>query len=366
MASNPYMSKPFFFVVLLLCVLLSVSNIRDATTQLPVALDSGTIDESIWNNEGKFREESSTNSNRTIIKDLPITTSTFDDIATSNKETSTDIAINTTIISYHQIEHATTALDVVATSKKVTNNKTIIEDLPISTDPFDVVTPNNDNTGAYRVRGYVIAIVIVIVIVIINPFFYTIQRSNLLFLSHFSAVISLVSMGKLVDTFLVERCIRTIRRRGLFLGTILVFTDDIGYQRYQHSILPWDNRTRIIEGRNEDLYPMEEIEEENEKNVTTSSVRPKKYAQETMIFKRFKTHHAKYITEDPAIVDSTIRYVLYVDVDNIIGAPLSAFFKDYVRTVTDEVEQISKNNSDHDFSFVSMFRDKHLRGKMHR
>jgi len=150
------------------------------------------------------------------------------------------------------------------------------------------------------------------------------------------------------------------------LGTILLFTDNIGYQRYQRSILPWDNRTRIIEGRNEDFHPIEEIEEENEKNVTTSSVRPKKYAQETMIFKRFKTHHAKYISEDPALADSSIRYVLYVDVDNIIGAPLSVFFQDYVRTATDEVEQISKNNSDHDFSFVSMFRDKHLRGMMHR
>jgi hypothetical protein len=85
-----------------------------------------------------------------------------------------------------------------------------------------------------------------------------------------------------------------------------------------------------------------------------------------MIFKRFKTHHAKYISEDPALADSSIRYVLYVDVDNIIGAPLSVFFQDYVRTATDEVEQISKNNSDHDFSFVSMFRDKHLRGMMHR
>jgi hypothetical protein len=187
MASNPYMSKPFFLVVLLLCVLLSVSNIRDAMTQLPVALDSGTIDEIIWNNEDKFRKETSTNSNRTIIKDLPITTSTLDDIATSNKETSTDAVINTTIIKYQQIVHATTDLDV-ATSNKVTNNKTIIEDLPIFTDPFDVVTPNNDNTGAYRVRGYVIVIVIVIIIIIIfiiNPFFYTVQRSNFYFSLNF-------------------------------------------------------------------------------------------------------------------------------------------------------------------------------------
>ena len=116
MATNPYMSKPFFFVVLLLSVLLSVSNIRDAMTQLPVGLDSGTIDEIIWNNENKFREESSTNSNRTIIEDLPITTSTFGDITTSSKETSTDIVMNTTTIKDHQTVHANTAFDVATST----------------------------------------------------------------------------------------------------------------------------------------------------------------------------------------------------------------------------------------------------------
>ena len=193
-----------------------------------------------------------------------------------------------------------------------------------------------------------------------------------------NTVISLVSMGRLVNTYLVERCIRSIRRRGLFSGNILVFTDEIGYERYQKSVLPWDNRTKIVSGRDEDMNPRDPINETS-----------KKYAQETMIFKRFKTHHSKYIAGDIDLADS-IRYVMYVDVDNIIGAPLSDFFLTYSNGVASEYQRAfdkhqkwkhnmtatlgkvrngitpDDDNSHDGFGFISMFRDTHLRGKMHR
>jgi len=172
-----------------------------------------------------------------------------------------------------------------------------------------------------------------------------------------NTVISLISFGNLIESYQVERCILTIRKRGLFDGIILLFTDDAGKQRYRKSILSWDNQTKIIIPHVEDLQPMEKIEKVNE-------LRPKKYAQKTMIFKRFKTLHSKYIAEDSAM-DSNIRYVLYIDVDNIIGSALSTFFKDYTKTVINEIEA-PKNNTIKGFSFISMFRDKHLRGKMHR
>mmetsp|Transcript_32347 Transcript_32347/g.37057 ORF Transcript_32347/g.37057 Transcript_32347/m.37057 type:complete len:453 (-) Transcript_32347:133-1491(-) len=298
-------SKLYFFVgLLLLGVLMSAMNIRDAMNLLP---DNGdTLDEINWSDQKKLLEKTDavTNSNRIIKKDLPITVA-FNGVI-PNKESSTDVSINTTMM----------------------------EDLRFAAD-FESVTPNNNNT-----------------------------------------VISLISMGRLVDTILVERCILSIRRRGLYSGTILLFTDNIGYQRYQSSILPWDNRTKIIQGKDLDLIPIEDIKEDREKNIAISSAeeiqqnhqqnqsRPKKYAQETMIYKRFKTHHKKYIAEDP-IMNSTIRYVLYIDVDNIIGSPLSIFFQDYVRTVTEELEQISNDIKFRDLSFISMFKDKHLRGKMH-
>mmetsp|Transcript_26651 Transcript_26651/g.29939 ORF Transcript_26651/g.29939 Transcript_26651/m.29939 type:complete len:462 (+) Transcript_26651:296-1681(+) len=188
-----------------------------------------------------------------------------------------------------------------------------------------------------------------------------------------NTVITLVSMGKLVDTYLVERCIRSIRKRGSFTGTILVFTDSIGYQRYQKTIPPWDDRTIILQSRDEDLHP---------RNETSNEL--KTYKQATMVFKRFKTHHSKYIAEIPALSDS-IRYAMYIDVDNIIGNRLDGFFDDYAglaakeypkaadfhRNFTTSARNNKNNNTDESddggggFGFISMFRDTHLRSKMH-
>mmetsp|Transcript_12783 Transcript_12783/g.36090 ORF Transcript_12783/g.36090 Transcript_12783/m.36090 type:complete len:463 (+) Transcript_12783:177-1565(+) len=193
-----------------------------------------------------------------------------------------------------------------------------------------------------------------------------------------NTVISIVAMGRLVNGYLVERCIRSIRRRGLFNGNILVFTDQIGHDRYQTSVLSWDNRTKIIVGRDEDMHPTDPITET-----------PIRYTQGTMIFKRFKTHHSKYIADDADLRDS-VRYVMYLDVDNLVGAPLSHFFRAYADGVASEyrrasdVQQKWKQNTtlsaenakdekiiadvdlNHDdFGFVSMFPDAHLKRKMH-
>jgi len=209
-----------------------------------------------------------------------------------------------------------------------------------------------------------------------SPVLSVIPNSN-------NTVISLISMGRLVDTFLVERCIRSIRRRGLFTGIIMVFTDRVGYKRYQETIPFWDDRTIIINGREEDMNPREENNEEPGRNQTEPKL--KKFRQDTMVFKRFKTHHFKYIAEYPDLLDS-IRYVMYVDVDNIIGNRLDTFFEDYTRMVTVEHHRATafhrngtsttrddvgksaakSNTRDHgDFGFISMFRDKHLRSRMH-
>jgi hypothetical protein len=113
-------------------------------------------------------------------------------------------------------------------------------------------------------------------------------------------------------------------------------------------------------------------------NVTTRDGmglqrQPKKYAQKAIVFKRFKTHHAKYIAADSDLASST-RFVLYVDVDNIIGKPLDKFFLDYSTMVANEYDQWVQHVIDNDtddnprsleFGFFSMFRDTHLKGKMH-
>jgi len=187
-----------------------------------------------------------------------------------------------------------------------------------------------------------------------------------------NTVISLVSMGGLVNTFTVERCIRSIRQRGMFTGCIMLFTDSEGYRHYQETIPFVDNRTMVIQGRDEDLHPRELIQDG--KNQSEAPL--KKYAQKSMIFKRFKTHHSKYIRGYPALADS-IRFVVYVDADNIIGRKMDIFFKDYAKMVADRYPKaiafhrnftltasVEKSKGDA-FGFMSMFRDRHLKSKMH-
>eukprot|EP00531_Pseudo-nitzschia_arenysensis_P000134 CAMPEP_0116139872 /NCGR_PEP_ID=MMETSP0329-20121206/13540_1 /TAXON_ID=697910 /ORGANISM="Pseudo-nitzschia arenysensis, Strain B593" /LENGTH=517 /DNA_ID=CAMNT_0003634937 /DNA_START=203 /DNA_END=1756 /DNA_ORIENTATION=+ len=197
-----------------------------------------------------------------------------------------------------------------------------------------------------------------------------------------NTAITLVAMGGLVETYMAERCIRSIRQRGFFFGPIMLFTDSDGYKQYQETIPFMDNRTTIINSREEDLYPREETKEGQGKNQTPPL---KKYAQRSMVFKRFKTHHSKYIEADPNLKDS-IRFVMYVDVDNIIGSPMEIFFQEYAKMVADKypvavdfhrnftltggnnTEQLTPktdNSTQNDFGFMSMFRDRHLKGKMH-
>eukprot|EP00536_Pseudo-nitzschia_multiseries_P014363 jgi/Psemu1/291400/fgenesh1_pg.692_\ len=301
------LTKPVsILVMLLLGVVMSVSNIRNAVQMLPGAIDNdvlGTITSSTGEESiGNSSPHLNTAENKTVADD----TATLD---LSTSELSTALSASTP-------ESSTTTLSTP---------KSILSELP-----------DDNNT-----------------------------------------VISIVAMGPLVNGYLVERCIRSIRRRGLFYGDILVFTDKIGHDRYQKSVLPWDQRTRIIIGWDEDMTPKDPVTET-----------PRQYAQETMIFKRFKTHHSKYITDDVDLGNS-IRFVIYLDVDNLIGAPLSIFFREYSDNVASEyqrafneqrkrkqnstaavesagVEATTDEDENHDrFGFISMFRDSHLRGKFH-
>jgi hypothetical protein len=191
-----------------------------------------------------------------------------------------------------------------------------------------------------------------------------------------NTVISIISMGRLVEKFLLERCIRSIRVRGAFDGHILVFTDQNGVQAYRHS-LAWDPRTKIVLGWKQDMLPMKNVSirlpvtdidgtKEPEMMLVEEPIR---YAQKTMVFKRFKTHHAKYIAADPDFASGCIRYVLYVDVDIVITKSLSKFFEDYVDMVMYEHNQRDLNYQAQiqpiDFDFFSLFVDRHLKSKMH-
>jgi hypothetical protein len=183
-----------------------------------------------------------------------------------------------------------------------------------------------------------------------------------------NTVITIVSIGKLVDRFSLEECIRSIRKRGRFTGYILVFTDSKGVTAYRQS-MRWDPKTKLVKGWEEDMQPMENVTRILGDGSLRIEQRPIQYAQNTMIFKRFKTHHRKYVEADPDLANTT-RFILYVDVDIVISNPLDMFFQDYVGMVQSEHLDWMNNLTDiidqpREFSFISMFRDKHLKSKMH-
>lgn len=56
------------------------------------------------------------------------------------------------------------------------------------------------------------------------------------------------------------------------------------------------------------------------------------YSKHTMKYKRYKTLSSKYLQGYPRL-DASIRYILYLDIDNVVTNPLQTFFQDYQNKV---------------------------------
>jgi hypothetical protein len=212
-----------------------------------------------------------------------------------------------------------------------------------------------------------------------------------------NTAIALVTMGGASRTWITERCIHSIRFGGNFSGPILVFTDEEGYERhinrstvslsqhhqyqYQQSSVRENHydhpKVYIIQGRPEDLIPR------------TEDGKEVKYRHHKLVYKRFKTLTSTYLglkggdyrISDSSLDSSTIRYVLYLDIDNVVTKPLSGLFDDYHSNIKDhylvtlqnitaenreqqqqgDQQHIDIDNNQHPFSFVSMWRDPGLK-----
>jgi hypothetical protein len=185
-----------------------------------------------------------------------------------------------------------------------------------------------------------------------------------------NTAIAMIAMGEnSPKSFVAERCIRSVRVRGKFNGLVVLFTDHFGYETYQKNLMKTDNNTIVVLGLDEDLQPtLSTTISEQDVGVggetTTTREVPRKYAQRSMVYKRFKTLHSKYMQRLGK--DDTIRFVLYIDIDNLIGAPLSDFFHEYHEMVQAEYKnRTALTDVAQAISFASFFRDTHLRSKMH-
>jgi hypothetical protein len=159
-----------------------------------------------------------------------------------------------------------------------------------------------------------------------------------------NTALAIVAMDAATEGFIAERCVRSIRARGEFTGYIMLFTDEQGFAKYQHS-LRWDPNTIVIQGLPEDLVP---------RNEDGTRI---KYRRHTMVYKRFKTLPFKYLDMDERF--DGIRYVLYLDVDSIVANKLSRFFEDYYNHSSDDYAAAKKilGASGSSFSFWSFWKD---------
>jgi hypothetical protein len=144
-----------------------------------------------------------------------------------------------------------------------------------------------------------------------------------------NTAIVMISMGSATKSRNVQRCILSIRRRGLFEGPIIVITDLTGekHGNYQRQILEWDKNTDVLEAKPEHLQ---------------ASNQPKRLNH--MGFKRFKTVVWDYVE------DASIHRVLYVDIDVVVGKPLKDFFDYYEESVAQNFQDAPTSAS-----FVSHF-----------
>jgi hypothetical protein len=139
-----------------------------------------------------------------------------------------------------------------------------------------------------------------------------------------NTLITLVAMGLPRNMYLTERCVRSIRARGNFTGTIMIFTDDRGMQQYQRTLMMHDHKILLVMSKPEDRHP----KYDNGTRV--------QFTKHTMKYKRFKTLSTKYLQKDYPELSWQIEYILYLDIDNVVTNPLSLFFQDYQRKINQE------------------------------
>jgi hypothetical protein len=130
-----------------------------------------------------------------------------------------------------------------------------------------------------------------------------------------NTAVALVAFGKATNGRIVERCIRSIRTRGQWPGYIYIITD-AGYQ----DLLKEDSKVIVIHPRKEDDPSLQKVKGK-------------------MRFKRFKTLVIDYLEKDDRL--QNIENIVYMDIDNVMGASLLEFLGTQVSTYYSKADDVS-------------------------
>jgi hypothetical protein len=129
-----------------------------------------------------------------------------------------------------------------------------------------------------------------------------------------NTVVAIVNMHR--SNKKVQRLVCSLRRRGEWQqGPVLIITDtDELVVEYQQAFSKHCGPVYVASARPEDLVP------------TDPSGRLIQYRKKTMVYKRFKNLVWDYLERDiPLSLSQHIEYILYVDSDNVVAAPLQEF-----------------------------------------
>jgi hypothetical protein len=153
--------------------------------------------------------------------------------------------------------------------------------------------------------------------------------------------IFLLSMGKdAAQSTIVERCLLSMRRRGKFIGLVILLTD-APTARYQ-TLERYDPYFVV-------LHPLPEDWRWD--------------LSKDMPYKRFKTYILDYLELDSRL--KPVQLVYYLDIDIVVGRPLQTMFEDLERTykvrpVTNNIDhygqQRQQDNHLGEFSRMSFFK----------
>jgi hypothetical protein len=125
--------------------------------------------------------------------------------------------------------------------------------------------------------------------------------------ANFSAVeskraIFLLSMGQdAAESTIVERSLLSIRRRGAFVGPVIVLTDAPAARYHALAI------------KDPNFVPLNPLSQDWRRNLT-----------QDMPYKRFKTYILEYLELDDRL--KSVELVYYLDIDIVVGRPIQQWF----------------------------------------
>jgi hypothetical protein len=174
-----------------------------------------------------------------------------------------------------------------------------------------------------------------------------------------NTVVTLISTGYAHKTFVLERCVRSLRTSGHFAGPILVLTDQNGVKRYRSTLLRHDPNIILVTPKDRDMTPRSSSSSSSTKNGGNRNGNGNgeviRYAQTRMIYKRFKTLLPEYLDDHPSLLRH--RYILYMDIDNVVADKIEHLLESF-ETAWENITSISKSSSSSSSSsFVAQFQD---------